>query len=220
VTTYSYNVAAASALLEQAGWRDADNDPSTPRLASGVQNVPDGTPLMLSYLTTNATQRLQVSTVLADSLAQCGIQVNAETLGQSDLYAPGPGGPLFGRNFDLAEFAMGSTGIEPSCEWYTSAEIPNAANHWVGTNVSGYSDPTYDSACQNAQQSLPDEPEHIVAEHQVQSIFAEALPVIPLYWRVNVAAAGPQICNFSLDPTAASALWNIEVFDSGIGCQP
>jgi len=220
VKTYSYNLTEANALLEQAGWKDTDNDPTTPRLADGVMNVPNGTPLELSYLTTNATQRLQVSSILADSLAQCGIQVNVENLDQADLYAPGPAGPLFGRNFDLAEFAMGSTGIEPSCEWYASAEVPNATNHWVGTNVSGYNNPDFDSTCQAAQQSLPDQPEHIVAEHQAQSIFAEEVPVIPLYWRVKVAAALPQVCNFSLDPTAQSAMWNIEAFDSGFGCQP
>jgi predicted RNA polymerase sigma factor len=33
-------------------------------------------------------------------------------------------------------------------------------------------------------------------------------------------AARADLCNFSLDPTAASNLWNIEVFDRGPGCQP
>jgi hypothetical protein len=31
---------------------------------------------------------------------------------------------------------------------------------------------------------------------------------------------GPGVCNFLLDPTASSNLWNIETFDSGSGCQP
>jgi peptide/nickel transport system substrate-binding protein len=220
VKTYSFDVSAASALLEQAGWRDLDNDPATPRQAWGVKNVPNGTPLELKYITTNAAQRLQVSTILADSLAECGIRVNVEYLDQTALYAPGPDGLLFGRGFDLAEFAMGSTGVEPPCEWFSSSAVPNEANHWVGTNVSGYSNPAFDAACQAAGQSLADEPEHATAYRQAQSIFAEDLPVIPLYWRVKVAAARPEVCGFSLDPTAASALWNIEAFDSGAGCQP
>ena len=160
VTTYSFDVSAANALLEQAGWHDTDNNPLTPRLARGVQNVPDGTPLELNYITTGAAQRVQVSTIVADSLAQCGIKVNVKYLDQTALYAAGPDGALFGRNFDLAEFAMGSTSTEPPCEWFTSAEIPNAANQWVGTNVSGYSNPDFDAACQAVQQSLADEPAH------------------------------------------------------------
>ncbi len=217
-TTYSYDVKAANALLEKAGWKDVDNNPLTPRQAWGVQNVPNGTLLELNYITTGAAQRVQVSTIVANSLAQCGIKVDVQYLDQTVLYAAGPGGPLFGRNFELAEFAMGSTGVEPPCEWFTSSEIPNASNYWVGTNVSGYSSPAFEAACQAVQESLADEQTHIDAYQQAQSIFAQDLPVLPLYWRVKVAAARPGVCHFSLDPTASSSLWNIEMFDSGISC--
>ena len=220
VAAYSFNIAAASSLLEQAGWKDVDNDPSTPREAWGVAGVASGMPFEINYVTTNAVQRQQVSTILAAGLAQCGIKVDVQYLDANTLYAPGPDGVLFGRNFDLAEFAMYSTGIETPCDWYTSAEIPNSANAWVGTNVSGYSNPAFDATCQASRQSLPDDPAHAVAYSQAQSIFANDLPVIPLYWRVNTAAVRADLCHFSLDPTAASSLWNIEAFDSGAGCQP
>ena len=220
VSSYSFNVAAAAQLLEQAGWKDVDHDPSTPRQAWGVAGIPSGTPFEVNYVTTNAVQRQQVSTLLTASLAQCGIKVNLQYLDANTLYAPGPDGVLFGRNYDLAEFAMGSTGIEPPCDWYTSSEVPNAANNWVGTNVSGTSDPAFNAACLAAQQSLPDDPAHSAAYAQAQSIFTNQLPVIPLYWRVKTAAAQPGLCHFYLDPTAASSLWNIEAFDSGAGCLP
>jgi len=219
-TTYSFDVAAAGQLLEQAGWKDVDHDPSTPRQAWGVPGIPNGTPFEVNYVTTNAVQRQQVSTILTASLAQCGIKVNVQYLDANTLYAPGPGGVLFGRNFDLAEFAMGSTGIETPCDWYTSSEVPNAANNWVGTNVSGFINPDFDAACQASQQSLPDDPAHAAAYAQAQSIFTVDLPVIPLYWRVETAATRADLCHFSLDPTATSSLWNIEAFDSGAGCQP
>ena len=218
VTTYSFDVTAAGTLLAQAGWQDTDNNPLTPRLARGVKDVPDGTPLELNYITTNAVQRVQVSTIVADSLAQCGVKLNIKYLDQTALYAAGPDGPLFGRNFDLAEFAMGSTSTEPPCEWFTSAEIPGAANHWVGTNVSGYANPDFDAACQAVRQSLSDEPAHTQAYQQAQAIFTGDLPVLPLYWRLEVAAARPDVCHFSLDPTASSALWNIDMPDSGPSC--
>lgn len=217
-TTYSFDVAAANALLEKIGWRDIDNNPSTPRQAFGIQNVPNATPLELNYITTGAAQRTQVSTIVADSLAQCGIQVNVEYLDQKALYAAGPGGLLFGRNFELAEFAMGSTGVEPPCDWFSSTEIPNAANYWVGTNISGYSSPAFDAACQTVQQSLTDETAYADAYHLAQSIFTQDLPVIPLYWRIKIAVARQGFCNFALDPTASSSLWNIEMFDSGPSC--
>ncbi len=82
-TTYSFDVKAANALLEKAGWRDVDNNPSTPRQAWGVQNVPNGTLLELNYITTGAAQRVQVSTIVANSLAQCGIKVDVQYLDQT-----------------------------------------------------------------------------------------------------------------------------------------
>ncbi len=141
----------------KVGWLDTDDDPSTPRQAWGIAKITQGTPFAVTYVTTGSAQRVQVSSIVAESLAQCGIQVTVEYLDQADLYAPGPQGSLFGRAFMLAEFAMGSTGIEPPCEWYISAEIPTAANLWIGTNVSGYGNPDFDSACSSSNQSLPDE---------------------------------------------------------------
>lgn len=217
---YAFDVAAANTLLEQAGWRDVDGNPSTPRQAWGIPKIANGTPFSVTYLTTGAAQRIQVSSLVAESLAQCGIQVNVKYLNQVDLYAPGPDGPLFGRDFMLAEFAMGNTGIEPPCAWYTSPEVPNAANRWIGTNLSGYVNKAFDAACSTARQSLPDEAAYLQAYQQAQSIFAQDLPVIPLYWRIRTAAARPEVCGFALDPTATSSLWNIETMDIGAGCKP
>ena len=97
---------------------------------------------------------------------------------------------------------------------------PTSANRWVGVNISGYSNTTFDAACQAAQQSLPDEAAYTAAYRDTQTIFAEDLPAIPLYWRLRVAATRPDFCNFQLDPTATSALWNIEAFDYGEMCTP
>lgn len=220
VKPYPFDVTAASQLLEQAGWRDQDNDPGTPRQARGIADIPAGTPLVLDYWTTGAAQRRQVSEILAGSLAQCGIQVNLQYYDPTELYAQGPDGPLFGRKFDLAEFAMGSTGMEPPCEWFTSAEVPSAANHWVGANISGYTSAAYDEACLAAKGSLPGESAYATGYHDSQAISSEELPIVPLYWRLKVAASRLDFCNFSLDPSAASDLWNLEAFDDGEACAP
>jgi len=220
VAKYSFNVSAAGQLLDQIGWRRVGSDPSAPRQAEGVAGVPDGTPLELSYLTTDATQRQQVSRILAGSLGQCGIKVDLHYLDAAALYAPGPDGPLFGRSFDLAEFAVANPALETPCEWFTSSEIPTAANHWVGTNLSGYSNPAFDAACLSAEQALPGETTYADSNHQAEAIFADDLPVLPLYWRIQVAAGRKDLCHFSLDPTASSSLAAIETLDVGSTCSP
>ena len=213
-----FDVTTGVSLLEQAGWRDTDNDPSTPLLAVSVKNVKAGTPLLLNYYTTSATQRRQVVDILQKSLAQCGIGLNVQYFSQNDLYAAGPNGALFGRRFDLIEYAMGVNGVEPPCGWFTSSEIPAEANSWIGTNVTGYNNPQYDAACRAAQLALPDEQAYIDSYRQTEVLFSSELPAIPLYYRLRVAAARPGICHFDLDPTA-NPLWNIEAIASGEACQ-
>ena len=217
VQTYEYNPASGNKILNDVGWIDKDNDPSTPRVAQSVTNVPIDTPLILNYYTSSATQRHQVAEILAQSLAECGIGLNVIYSSASDFYAQGPTGPLFGRQFDLAEYAIGVNSLEPQCSWFTSVQIPSESNHWIGTNVSGYKSSTFDAACQKALQTVSTDPEY--ASHQeAQAIFAADIPSIPLYLRLKVAATRPDFCGFSLDPSSSSALADIETFDYGDSC--
>jgi peptide/nickel transport system substrate-binding protein len=214
-----FDIEAGRRLLDEAGWKDLDGDPGTPRTAVGVANVYDGAVLSVNYVTTQAPLRVQVAQVLADSLAQCGIQVNVQHLTPGELYVPGPEGILFGRKFDLAQFAW-EAGIEPPCYLYESDQIPTAGNNWLKVNITGFSSPIYDAACQAASQVHPSDGESYFQAHaEVQRLFAQELPSIPLFFRLKMAVSRPDLCGLSLDGTARSALWNLELFDYGSGCE-
>jgi peptide/nickel transport system substrate-binding protein len=219
VQTYEFNPQAAGEILDNVGWRDDDHNPATPRVAVNVTRVQPGTPLILNYYTSSATQRHQVADIFTQSLAQCGIGVNVIYQPAADFYAQGPVGPLFGRHFDLAEYTIGSPSLQPQCSWFTSSQIPSNANRWIGTNVSGYRNAEFDSACAQASQSLSTDPEYS-AHQQAQALFASDLPAIPLYLRLKVAAARPDFCGFKLDPSSSSPLADIESFDYGEACKP
>jgi len=184
-----------------------------------VTNVPVDTPLILNYQTTSATQRHQVAEIFRQSLAECGIGLNVIYSNAADHYAQGPTGPLFGRKFDLGQYAIGVNSLEPQCSWFISSQIPNAENNWVGTNVTGYKNPIFDAACLKALQTVSTDPEY--AFHQeAQAIFAADIPAIPLYLRLKVAATRPDFCGFTLDPSSSSPLADIETFDYGESCEP
>ena len=216
--TYTFNPARGNEILENVGWLDNDHNPSTPRQAFGVTNVPQNTPLVLDYHTSSATQRHQVAEILGLSLAECGIGLNPIYHSAADFYAQGPNGPLFGRQFDLAEYAIGVNSLVPQCGWFTTSQIPTEKNRWVGTNVSGYKNPNFDLACELGLRSLSSDP-GFTSHQEAQAIFAADLPSIPLYLRLKVAAARPDFCGFALDPSSSSALAGIETFGYGNECR-
>ncbi|MDP1548028.1 MAG: ABC transporter substrate-binding protein [Anaerolineales bacterium] len=213
-----YDPQVGTALLELAGWQDADKDPATPLRAVNVKGVSFNTQLILNYYTTPATQRRQAVEILQASLAECGIALHVEYFSPNDLYSSGPDGLLFGRRFDMAQYALGVEGFEPPCNWFTSDSIPSESNSWAGTNVTGFRSDEYDAACQTAKSSLPGEQAYLNNYRRTQIIFSDELPAIPLYYRLRIAAARPEVCRFDLDPTA-NPLWNIEAVGIGETCQ-
>ncbi len=217
IQSYTFNPEAGNQILEDVGWLDDDNDPTTPRRASNVTRVPVGTPLVLNYFTSTASQRHQVVDIFTESLGRCGIELNPIYMTADDFYSVGPAGPLFGRKFDLAAYSIGANSLEPQCEWFTSSQIPSATNDWAGTNVTGYKSTQFDQACLGALLTVPGDPEYSLHQ-EAQSIFAADLPAIPLYVRLKVAATRSDFCGFTLDPSSSSALSDIEGFDYGESC--
>ena len=215
IDLYAFDPTTGAELLDEIGWKDVDNNENTPRIAYNVTGVPSGSELILNYITTTSIQRRQASEILATSLQRCGIGVNVKYLPSEEFYAPAPDGILLGRNFDLAQLAMGNEGLLPQCDWFMSDAIPNAENGWVGANLSGYRSEDFDAACVSAQHNLRGEVDFSPNYQQTLAIYAEDLPAIPLYPYLSIAAARADMCGFDLDPTVESALWNVAEFDYG-----
>jgi peptide/nickel transport system substrate-binding protein len=222
VSKYSFDPQAASSALEAMGWVDADNNTQTPRIARGVPGIPDGTSLQITYQTVTGEVRQQAAEMVKDSLAQCGVELNTVLMDWDQLFAPGAEGPIFGRLFEMAQFGW-ETSLEPACFLFTSDEIPGpypeAVKGWGGANATGYSNPEFDQACKKALNTLLGQPEHADAHRQAQAIFASDLPVIPLYLIPTRVAMRLDMCGVTLDPSAGSALWNLEAFNYGDECQ-
>src|SRR5574340_975680 len=211
----SFDPAYGAQLLDEAGWKDQDGDPLTPRVATGVANVLDGTPLTVTYATTKDDLRVNTANRIAAMLKECGVGVTVQPMDAGALFAPSPDGILFGRSFDLAQFAWQS-GRESPCSLYTSGQIPSAANSWIGTNITGWSHPDYDAACQAAMKAPPLDQ---AANLPVQQIFAEQLPVLPLYYTIHLSSSRPDLCGLQVDGSARSDFWNLENIAVGADCQ-
>jgi peptide/nickel transport system substrate-binding protein len=218
----AFDPAKAAELLQMAGWVDHDADPATPRISVGVAGIPDGTPFEVVYLVPQDAERPQVADQIAESLAQCGIRAQVELSDWDTLLGPGPDAPIFGRQFDLAQFAWAYS-IYPTCGLYTTGEIPGPypeyPSGWGAGNAAGYQRADFDQFCGQAQTSLPGSNQFMDAHDQAQSIFAEDLPAFPLYQRQKVVVMRPDMCSYRIDPAFGSALSAIENFDYGKSCQ-
>lgn len=209
---YPFDVEAASTLLDEVGWMDMDSDGI--REWHGDPNlIPTDTPLSFNYWTTNSTQRQQATQIFADSLDQCGIQVNLTYWESGPFFASGADGPVFGRNFDMAQFTWGIAGDVIPCDLWLTTTIPDEDNNFNEPNVSGYSNPDYDAFCGSTLNMLPGQPAYSTFHLTAQEIFADDLPAVPLYFWLDVMATRMDIVGFLPDSSAPSEMWNIESFD-------
>jgi peptide/nickel transport system substrate-binding protein len=206
-----YQPAAAADLLEEIGWTDHDQDQNTPRIAQGVTDVKDGTLFQLTLLTAGIDEIPNSTELIRDDLKSCGIEVEIELLPASELLAPGPEGPVFGRHFDLAQFAW-TTGNYNLCVLFSSAEIPGPypaySKGWGGANASGYSNLDFDQVCSLILGNLPDQDSTLEAYQTAQQIFSDDLPVLPLFFRRQMIVFGPGLTGF--EDGTYDLFWNIE----------
>ncbi len=217
-----YDTAAGIQLLEEVGWKEQDGDPNTPRTAAGVNNVFNGTPLSVAYSVADTEQNRQIAQIVVSSLKDCGVEVTPQFLAPSELLAAGPDGLLFGRKFDLAQLGW-SSGTLPSCFLYSTSEIPTEANGWMGTkyggvNLTGYSNPDYDSACAAMLKSGLDSATFNQDNQITQQILANDLPMLPLFYQIKAMASRVDLCGLSLDTSSRSGLSSIENLEISKTC--
>jgi peptide/nickel transport system substrate-binding protein len=219
VTQYSFDPDTGSALLEEAGWVLGQDGV---RVYEGDnERIPAGTRLSVNnYIRSSYSQ--EAARVMVASLAECGIEMIPSYWDGPELFAGGPEGPVFGRNFDLTQFVW-LTRSTPPCDIWLSENIPGEdpavfPSGWAGRNNPGFSDPEYDQACRSAQQFLPGQPGYEENHLRAQEIFSEQLPVIMLHFILGSGVTRPDFCNYKLDPTMFVDTWNIEAFNYGPDC--
>jgi peptide/nickel transport system substrate-binding protein len=196
VPQYHEDLAAAAALLDEAGWD---------QLRDGVRHNAEGQSLTLELMTTagNRTREL-VEQVLQSQWRRLGIDVRIRNQ---------PARVFFGettskRKFSaMAMFAWISAPENVPRTTLHSAEIPTAASGWSGQNYTGYRNPEMDQLIDAIEIEL-DRDKRKAMWHRLQEIYAEDLPALPLYFRAN-----PHIWPLWLEgvtPTGhqyASTLW-------------
>ncbi len=185
IVTYKYSKREADRLLDEAGWKMG---------ADGIR-AKDGKKLSFTLMTTagNKTREL-VQVYLQNQWKQVGIEVNSKNE---------PARVFFGettkkRGFDsMALFAWVSSPEASPKSTFSSKNIPTAKNGWSGQNYMGWKNTKVDSLLESLDTEFKPE-KRVSIMHEVLKAYTEDVPVLPLYYRSDVAVIPAQMKGYKL----------------------
>lgn len=202
ITLYKYSRREAERLLDEAGWKMG---------ADGIRTK-DGKQLSFTLMTTagNKTREL-VQVYLQNQWKQVGVEVTSKNE---------PARVFFGettkkRNFDsMALFAWVSSPENTSKSTFASKNIPTSKNGWSGQNYMGWSNKRVDQLLENLDLEMKPE-KRLEIVHEITKLYTDDLPVIPLYYRSDVAVIPTKLKNYQLTghqfpETNAVEKWTLE----------
>jgi len=173
IPRYEEDLDAAAALLDAAGWSE---------MRGGIRHDAKGNPLRLELMTTAGNRsRELVEQVLQSHWQRLGIDVRINNQPARVLF----GETLTKRQFTgMVMYAWISSPENVPRTTLHAEEIPSAANGWSGQNYTGFGDPEMDRLIEQIEVEL-DREKRRKLWHRLQEIYAEELPVLPLYFRAN-----------------------------------
>jgi peptide/nickel transport system substrate-binding protein len=182
IFTFSYDPERAMRLLDEAGYRDPDGpDGPLPRLMLSLK------------ISTSEEVRLQ-STVIQENLRRVGIDLDLRSYEFATVFAD-----ILKGNFQMMSLIwVGGAVIDPDMlrRVFHSSQVPP-----VGFNRGYYSNAEVDRLIDLASAALT-EPERKRYYAAAQKIIAEEAAYIPIWNRVNVMLARPDLDGLRLTATA------------------
>lgn len=182
--TYAYNLDSAKAILAEAGWKPGSD---------GICVNAAGERLALELATTAGNQtREQIAQVIQSQLAEACVAITTKFV------------PLQEYNGELARkrqftgLIMSSIDFSPSTSpriALGSKRIPVEGNKFTGNNFSGYVSGAMDAALDKFDVALSPA-ETKAAWEGIQGIFAQDLPMLPLYFYARSYVSVPDLKDF------------------------
>ncbi|ABU56330.1 extracellular solute-binding protein family 5 [Roseiflexus castenholzii DSM 13941] len=198
VTRYPYNPDQARQLLDEAGYTDPDGD--------GIRASPDGATLTLQLLTTQGSDvRRAIARRFQADMRAIGVAIDINEASPDEVFDSD--GPLYLRQFDLALFGW-IAGPEPGgLQLWSCAAVPAESNNYRGENFAGWCFRDADRAVRTADTTL-DPAERAEAYLRQQQLWTQELPAIPLFQRLSIVVAAPDVRGLAPDPLAP-VTWNV-----------
>lgn len=186
------DVNAARELLAQAGWTPGPD---------GIM-IKEKKKLAFALATPNGNrQREQTVQKIVEQLKEVGIAVEVRPVDTQLFFSD----ILKNRRFEAAIYAW-VAGVDPdNLNLWHSRKIPGRGND--GQNYSGWRNPEIDKLTELGTRTV-DVTARKDIYFRIQDVIREDCPVVPLYFRGNIAAVKATVANYQTNPTPAGNLWN------------
>jgi peptide/nickel transport system substrate-binding protein len=198
---YPYDPEGAKALLDEAGWIDANSD--------GVREK-DGVDLEIDHATTIREIRQDAQAVMQQQLAEVGIKLNVSPVDDTLYFASyADNGPAARGEFDIQEWSDGPLFPDPDLYYWLCDQIPTDENP-VGENWFYICDEELDGLIklQSTQVDVAERQETI---SQINQLFYDKVYIIGLWQDPDVYAVGPRLKNVKF--SGVTMFFNIAEWD-------
>lgn len=196
---YEFNVDKANKILDEAGYKKGSD---------GIREK-DGKKLKYVYQTSINAPRQKTQAIIKQACQRAGIDLELKSVTASVFFSSDVANPDTYTKLYVDMEMYTTTQPQPDPErflnQFTSWEVANKENKWLGRNVSRYSDPAADEAYKAAQKEL-DPAKRAALLIKVNEIFCEANVILPLLSRTRVAAA---LNNLSHDHSG----WDVDTWN-------
>lgn len=198
---FKFSKRDAEKLLAEAGWKKNEDG----------YLYKDGKKFSINFGTTAGNKvRELVQVYLQDQWKQVGIEVNIKNE---------PARVFFGettkkRKFDLAMYAWVSSPENIPRSTLHSSAIPTPKNGYSGQNQPGWNNPTVDKTLEALEVEF-DPKKRLELAWELQKLYTEDAPVIPLYYRSDVSVIPPNLKGYKVPghqfhETGKIEEWNLE----------
>jgi len=198
----AYNLEAAGALLDEAGWVDTDGD--------GIRDK-DGTPMEVLFQASVNPVRQETQAIVAESLEELGVDVEIVRVRVDDFFSADPQETDSLNHFfaDMQVYSTGNESPDPSTymSWWTCEKMASQANQWQEPNNARYCNLEYDRLWTEAKQELDPE-KRADLYRRMNQLLVEDVAVIPVVHRAMANAVSHSLTDVEFTPWDAST-WAI-----------
>lgn len=202
VTVYRYSKREAQKLLDEAGWT----------VGKDGYRAKDGKRLSLVFQTTagNKTREL-VQTYLQEQWKQIGVEIVIKNEPAKVFF----GDTTSKRKFSgMAMYAWTSSPENNPRSTLHSKSIPASANGYAGQNYPGWKNAEVDKTIDAIDLEF-DKAKRLELARSLQKYYTQEIPVLPLYYRVDIAVVPKNMKNYQLtghqfQETHAVETWTLE----------